>query len=830
MAAPRTTLSGFAAHSRAFAFCETGNIAMPDLRHAFRVLAKSPALSVIAILTLAIGIGVNTAVFTVANAVLLQPLPYTQPDRLVMISGDDTPGDPGTLSYPYFNVITQRTRTVNVAACVFENFNLTRHGDPEQIQAARANWNFFAILGVHPFAGRTFLPEEDKPGASQVVVLSYPFAERLFGKAETAVGQNITLDAGDYSVIGVLPRNFEFSLYGPRRDIWAPRPFDFSLVTPARIAVGGPYFNLIGRLRDGVSRSQATTELIALYHDYAKDHPGNFDATFGLKIHASNLQDELVSGIRPTLLILWAAVALVLLIACANVASLLLSRALGRRKEFAVRIALGASRYTVIRQLLTESLLIAMLSGILGIALAGAGTRVLTALNQDNLHNADLSINSQVLLFTLAISLLSGVLFGLAPSLQLSRRDLIGALRDEGRGLSGNRGGNRSRSALVIGQIALSTVLLVGSGLLLRSFMQLRNQSNGFDPSSTLTLRISLPKTRYVKPEDIITYYRRVVEQIRTVPGVVSSAVSTAWPVVATHITPMLFEGQPPVAQGKRPLVNILQISPDYFKVMRIPLLSGRSFTDHDDAQSAPVAIVNQLTVRRFWPHQNPIGKRVWVGTLPQPFEVVGVVGDTRNKGPAQPPLPELVLPFPQMTVRYLSLSLRTQSNPYGILSDVRHRLSTIDPDQPVTDVKTMEELVDSLSAGQKFTMFLIGTLSVSAFFLALVGIYGVIAYTVAQRTQELGIRMALGAARGDILRLVISRGIMLTLTGIAIGVAGSLALTKVMSSLLYQTSTYDPLAYIASALLFVAAALLASYLPARRATKIDPADALRTV
>jgi putative ABC transport system permease protein len=802
---------------------------MPDLRHALRVLAKSPALSLIAIVTLAVGIGVNTAVFTVVNALLLKPLPYAQPDRLVMLSGATSTDDPGTLSYPYFNVVRDRNRMLSgVAACVFENFNLTRHGDPEQLQAARASWNFFEILGVHPVAGRTFLPEEDRPGGPQVIVLSYELATRLFATPSSAVGQNLTLDSSDHTVIGVLPPGFAFSLFGPRRDVWSPRPFDFSLVTPARVAKGGPYYNIIGRLRDGVSREQAGTEMAALYRQYSQDLPGNFDSTAGMRLHADNLQDQLVAGIRPTLLILWAAVALVLLIACANVASLLLSRALGRRKEFAVRVALGATRWTVIRQLLVESLIIALVSGALGIALAGAGTRILAALNPDSLPGTELSMNARVLGFTLAISLLSGVLFGLAPSLQLSRADLIGSLRDEGRGSSGSRRGNRSRSALVIAQVALSTVLLVGSGLLVRSFLEVRKQSPGFDPGNTLTMKILLPKTRYARPEDIVTFYRRTLQQVQSLPGVDAASISTALPLVATHLAPMLFEGQPAVALGKRPIVNLQQTSPDYPRVMRVPLIAGRTFNEHDDAQSPPVAIVNQLAVRRFWPNENPIGKKIWIGTLPRFYEVVGVLADTRNNGLAVPALPEVLLPFPQMTAPYLTLSLRTKTNPASLVSGARQQIAAIDRDQPVTEVKTMEELLESLSAGRRFTMVLIGTLAVSAFFLAAVGIYGLIAYSVAQRTQELGIRMALGAARSDILRLVVARGLTLTTAGIVIGVAGSLALTRLMSGLLYQTTPRDPITYAASVTLFITASLLASYLPARRATRIDPADALR--
>lgn len=804
---------------------------LQDLRYTLRILAKSPGFAAIAIVTLALGIGANTAVFTVADALLLRPLPYFAPDRLVLLTGAEfTENDDfGRLSYPFYRAVNERNHTLSgVAACIFETFNLTGEGDPQQVPSARATSNLFEVLGVQPIAGRNFLPAEDRPGGASVVLLSYEFATRLFSQAEIAVGRNITLDSTSYTVVGVLPRNFAFTLFGPRRDIWTPRVFDMSFVTPARVERGGTYFNLIGRLRNGVSKGQAQTELAALYRQYCQDHPGNFDATLNLKMHVENLQNQLVAGLRPTLLILWAAVAVVLLIACANVASLLVSRALRRRKEFAVRAALGATRWAVTRQLLVESALIALVSGVLGIALARAGTRVLVALSQDNLLAADLSMNQQVLAFTLALSFISGILFGLAPSFQFFNADLNRDLRDEGRGFSGSRRGNRLRSVLVIAQVALSMVLLVGSGLLLRSFLQIRNASPGFDAGSTLTMQITLPRARYSQPAQAVEFYRGVLQQVRNLPGVVAAAISTALPVVPTHFTPILFEGQPAVALGKRPIVNLQQISPDYLKVTRVALVAGRMFNEHDDAQGSPVALVNQLAVRRFWPTENPIGKRVWIGTLPRPWEVVGVLADTRNNGLAAATLPEVLLPFPQMTVPYLSLSLRTTTDPYSLLPAVRQQIAAIDRDQPVTEAKTMAELVESLSAGRRFTMFLIGVLSVSAFFLAVVGIYGVIAYAVAQQTPELGIRMALGATRGNILRMVIANGMTLTGAGILIGVVASLALTRVMSSLLYQTSAYDPLAYAASAVLFVGAALLATYLPARRATRIDPAGVLR--
>jgi putative ABC transport system permease protein len=795
-----------------------------------RVLTQTPGLTFIAILTLGVGIGVNSAVFTAANALLLRPLPYGQPDRLTLLSGQDsaTGGDFPTLSYPFFNLLRQRVHALSgIAACTFENFNLTGRGDPEQLQAGRATWNFFPVLGV-AVRGRNFLPEEDRPGGPRVVILGHALAARLFGAADSGLGQSLTLDSNDYTVIGVLPADFRFTMFGPSPDVWSPRVFDMSFVTPARVARGGMYFNVIGRLRDGATRDQAAAELISAYQQYCHDSPGNYDATLALQLRAESLVEQLVAGIKPTVLILWAATSLVLLIACANVASLLVSRSIGRRKEFALRAALGATRWAVLRQLSMESLLLAAAGGLVGIALAAAGTHALIALDQDNLRGAALEIDLRVVGFTLATTLVSGLLFGLAPALQLLRADVMGALRDEDRGVSGNRRGNRSRNWLVIGQVALSTVLLTGSVLLLRSFLHLRAEPLGFDASNTLTMNIGLPGTRYPRPGDMIAFYRRAIEQVRSVPGVIAVAISTALPVTPNHYAPALFEGQPAVPMGKRPLVNLQQISPDYMKVMRVPLVAGRGFTEHDDAQSPQVALVNQSAVRRFWPNESASGKRFWLGSLPRPYEVVGVMGDTRNNGPAAAPAPEVFLPYPQMPAPHLQLSLRTTTNPYQFVSAARKKIWEIDREQPITGVKSMAEEVDSLSAQRRFTLVLIGTLAGAAFFLTVVGIYGVIAHAVAQRTHELGVRMALGADRGDILRMVIGRGLTLTVIGLLVGGAGALALTSVMGSLLYEISAHDPLAYAASAVLFLTAALVASYVPARRATRIDPAEALR--
>jgi putative ABC transport system permease protein len=801
---------------------------MKDLKYGLRMLAKNPAFTAIAILTLALGIGANTAIFTVANALLLRPLPFKDPDHLVRIaSGRD---GTGYVSLPYFTVLRDQNRSFSgIAAYGQELFSLTGRGEPEQLAAERVTWNFFDVLGARLTLGRPFAPEEDQPGGKQVVLISDELWSRLFHRDRGAIGQSLSLDSKDYTIIGVLPAKFSTPLFGRHLDIFAPRLMEMSLVTPTRINLGGPYYQAIGRLRPGVAPEQAQAEAEVAYQQYKHAKPANFDASQNLVMSVSGLQQNLVANVRPTLLVLSGAVGLVLLIACANVASLLLSRALGRKKEFAVRTALGASRATLVAQLLTESGLLAIASGALGIGLGEAGTRMLAAYSQSNFPQmADVSMDVRVLAFTLAISALSGVLFGLAPSLQLSRHDLNSMLREEGRGSAGSRTRDRARSALVIGQIALSMVLLVGSGLLVRSFIRLRNANPGFKPEGTLTMQTYLPPARYPETRQKIAFYRNALASMQRMPGVEAASISTALPVLANHGTPFLFEGQPAIALGQRPVALIQSISPDYFRTMGIALIAGRTFNDHDLGEAPPVVIVNQTVARRFWPNQNALGKHVTIGVQPIPAEVVGVAADVRNTGLALPADGEVYAPYLNLASPLLYLSVRTSLDPHSLASALRAQVASADPDQPLTDIQTMEERLETASAPPRFTMLLIGIFAATAFTLAVVGIYGVIAYSVAQRTQELGIRIAMGAGRSDILRLVIGNGLILTAVGIAIGLFGAIGLTRVMPAMLYETSATDPLTFVISASLFIVVAILASYVPARRATRIDPTEALR--
>jgi putative ABC transport system permease protein len=801
---------------------------MRDIRYAFRVLLKNPAFTALAIVTLALGIGANTAIFTVANSVLLRPLPYKDPNQLVRISTDRVGTD--ELSLPYYTLLSSTNRSFSgVTAYQRDVVNLVGRDGAEELQAERVTWNFFDVLGTQPAAGRTFTLDDDQPGGKQVVVIGEELAQRLFGREQNAIGRSVSLDSKDYTIIGVLPLRFGVQLMGRKAEVWMTRIVELSMVTPARANIGGMYYDAIGRLRPGVSFAEAGAEADVIYQQYKHDKPGNFDATKPVFMTVSDLHANLVSDVRPTLLILSAAVGFVLLIACANVASLLLSRAIGRKKEFAVRSALGAPRSALIRQLLIESVLMAAVSGCLGIFLGQLGTRFLGAFTQTNLPQiADVPMDLRVLAFTLMISVLSGILFGLTPALQLSRPDLSVMLQDEGRGTAGNRRRNRARSVIVAVQVALSMVLLIGSGLLIRSFERLRTVEPGFDAKNVLTAQTFLPPSSYALSAQRIAFYQDALQRLQSIPGVESAAISTALPVLPTHGTPARFEGQPEVDLGHRPVVLIESISPDYARAMGVPIIEGREFSGTDDAKAAPVVIVNRTVAQRYWPNQDPIGKLVWVGNL-APARVVGALGDIKNDSLAKSAQPEIFLPYPQLPSATLYLSVRSSMDVRGLVSALRTQIAAINPSQPVNDIQSMEERLESSSAQTRSMMLLIGVFSATALILAVVGIYGVIAYSVAQRTQELGIRIALGAADADILRLVVGNGLKLAGVGILIGVVASLALTRLMASFLYKTSATDLLTFAGSALVFALVAAVASYVPARRAMRINPTDALRS-
>jgi putative ABC transport system permease protein len=792
------------------------------------MLSKNPGFTLAAIITLALGIGANAAIFTVASALLLRPFPYHDPQQLVSLDTKTKTTDFGGTLLRYELLRDHGQSFQSVAAWADDNLNLTGLGEPLQVPVARVTPNFFATLGVQPQMGRTFTEAEGRTEGPPVVIISDSMWRSRFGADPHILGQTVTLDTTPHTIVGVLPANVTFPFVG-QTDIWMPRYFEFSLMTPQRLRMGVGYLGFVARLRPGTSLARAEGDLAVLNQQYRKQNPTAPDADPDAVMTIAPLRDLVVADVRGKVLMLSAAVALVLLIACANVASLLLSRALARKREIAVRMAMGASRSVIVRQLLTESILLALIAGVLGVGLSWVATRALVTSAASQLpHGLPIGMDLRVLLFTLIISLLTGVIFGTFPALRLSRLNLNTTLRDEALSTSSGHARAQMTSLLVIGQVALSLVLLIGAGLLLHSFRELLHVEPGFDAYNVLSMSVSLSTVKYAKPQQQIEFFDEVLNRISALPGVRNAAISAALPLSAKRITPMLPDGQADLPLSQRPFIDIEAISPQWFQTMRVPLREGREFTAADNAQSHKVVIVNETFAHRFWPNQNPLGKHVVLGRMPEPAEVIGVSSDVRNKGLAQDAQAQVYIPFPQLPWANMNLLVRTSMSPQSITSAVRAQISAVDPDQPVTSIQTVDELIDSSRAQPRFIMLLLGIFSATALTLALIGIYGVLAYSVAERRQEFGIRLALGAKRADVLLLIVRQGLLLATAGIAIGLIAALLLTRLMSTMLYKVGTHDLMTFAVTPVVFLCIALLASYLPARRATKVDPAEALR--
>jgi putative ABC transport system permease protein len=799
-----------------------------NLRFAARMLGKTPGFTVAAVVTLALGIGANTAIFTVTSALLLRPFPYRSPEQLVSVAvKDDGKDRPATLLR--YELLRDANRSFgSVAVWATDDLNLTGGGEPLQVPVGRVSPSFFPMLGVQPELGRTFTEEEGRPEGKPVVVLSDAIWRSRFHSDPSIIGQTVTLDETPNTIVGVLPGNIQYPFVGPA-DVWTPRYFEYSLMTPQRLRSGVGYLGIVARLRPGTTLTSANAELALLNQRYREQNPKAPDADPATSMSAGSLRDLVVADARGKLLVLSAAVGVVLLIACANVASLLLSRSLARRKEIAVRTALGASRGMLVRQLLTESMLLALLAGLLGVGLSWAATRALVIWGASQIpQGIPIGMDLRVLLFMLVISLFAGIAFGMVPALQLARTNTNATLRDEGRGVSVGHSRSRMKNLLVVGQVALSLLLFIGAGLLLRSFVRLLHVDPGFDAQNVVTMDLSLPTVKYAKPEQQIAFFDEVLRRVSALPGVRSAATSAALPLSWIRFTPVLAEGQPDVPLAQRPFIDIEAISPQWFQTMKVPLLGGREFTDADNAQTPKVVIVNQTCARRFWPNENPVGKTIVVGRGPVPAEVVGVAADIKNRGLDQDTQEQLYLPFAQLPWGNMNLLVRTAVAPKSIISAIRAQVAAVDPDQPVTKIQTAEELMDNSRSQPRFTMLLLGVFSATALALAVIGIYGVLSYSVAQRRQEFGIRLALGAEHGDILRMVVRQGLTLAMVGIAIGLIAGLLLTRLMASMLYKVGALDLTTFLLAPLLFLGIALLASYLPAWRATKVEPTEALR--
>ena len=799
-----------------------------NLRFAVRMLGKNPGFAFAAVMTLAVGIGANTAIFTVTSALLLRPFPYREPEQLVSVIEQDKSKDRGGTLLRYELVRDINRSFDSVAVWTNDNLNLTGSGEPLQVPVARVSPSFFSMLGVQPQLGRLFTEDEGRPEGKPVVVLGDAMWRSRFNGDPNIIGRTVTLDATPSTVVGVLPGNIQFPFVGPA-DIWTPRYFEFSLMTPQRLRSGVGYLQMAARLRPGITLAQANAELAVLNQRYREQNPSAPDADPSIVMSAQSLRNLVVADARGKVLVLSGAVAVVLLIACANVASLLLSRALARKKEIAVRTALGASRGRLVAQLLTESMLLALSAGVLGVGLSWAATGALVTWGASQIpQGIPIGVDLRVLFFTLIISILAGIMFGTVPALQLARTNPNTTLRDEGRGVSTGHTRAQMKNLLVIGQVALSLLLFIGAGLLLRSFVQLLHVEPGFDAENVLTMNLSLPTVKYAKAERQIAFFDEVVRRVSALPGVRSAATSAALPLNWIRITPVLPEGQPDVPLSQRPFIDIEAISPHWFQTMRVPLRAGRDFTLADKAESPKVVIVNEILARHFWPNQNPIGKHIVVGRGPDPSEVIGVAANIKNKGIDQETQEQLYLPFPQLPWGDMNLLVRTAIAPRSLISAVRAQIAMVDPDQPVTNIQTVEEIMDASRSQPRFTMLLLGVFSATALGLAILGIYGVLSYSVAERRQEFGIRLALGAEHADILRLVVRQGLMLAITGIIMGLIAALLLTRLMSSMLYHVGSLDVATFLFTPLLFLCIAVFASYLPARRATKVHPIEALK--
>jgi putative ABC transport system permease protein len=793
-----------------------------DLSFGLRMLLKHKGFTAIAILTLSLGVGANTAIFSIVNAVLLRPLPFAEPERLLWFGGwAGNDNEQGVTPADFLDYREQCQSFTQIAASVSDGIamNLSGGGEPERLKGGMVTANYLDVFGLKPALGRTFVAEEGLEGNERVVVLSYALWQRRFGADPAILNQKITLDNRNVTVIGVMPPQFQ---YPPGVEIWLPFSFPASMQSPFR-SRELHFLRPVARLKPGVSRAQAQAEVEGIARRFQALYP---KTNANQSLFLWPLQERLVGNIRLTLLTLLGAVGCVLLIACANVANLLLARASARGREIAVRSALGASRGRVVRQLLTESLALAALGALGGMLLAKWGVKALVGLSADYLPRADeVRINATVFGFTLAVALLTGLLFGLAPALQSARLDLTEALKEGGKGAGSGARRHRTLNLLVVGEVALAMMLLIGAGLLINSFIRLQQVSSGFDEKNLLTARIDIPNP-YAQPEKKQQFFEQLQQRVAALPGVEAVGMVTELPLANQSANfNFKIEGRPEPAPGQDPDADIRNVNRDYFRAMRIPLLKGRRFTEGDMRDNAKVVLISGELARLYFAGEDPLGRRLLMGWK-ESYEIIGVVGDVRHRG-LDSGLRQ-TLYFPSLRLGYANLVIRTTNDPVSLAAAVRREVAAIDPNQPVANIKTMERWVSESVAQPRFRTLLLGLFSGAALLLAMVGIYGVMSYAVSQRVHELGVRMALGARAGDVLRLIISQGMKLALAGVAIGLSAAFALTRLIKDLLFGVRATDPMTFVTIALLLTSVAMLACYLPARRATKVDPMVALR--
>ena len=804
---------------------------LQDLRYAFRMLRKSPGFTAVAVLTLALGIGANTAIFSVVDAVLLQSLPYSHPEQLVSVfdAPPQQPGAEGGFSYTNFAELRKQNLVFSeMAGNQFHDLTLTGAGEPSELDIAFVTPEIFSLLNAKPLAGRTFLPEDGKQGAVPVVILNENLWRSRFNSNPSILGQSIILDKRPFTVVGIMPASFRYPRGVPNEDAWIPLVQD-PLFGPWMQRPGGHWLRVVGRLKSGISRAQAQADMDTLSARLAKESPAE---NSGWTIHIEPYQEAIVGNVKSALLILLGAVGLVLLIACVNIANLLLARATFRAREIAVRIALGAGRPRVVRQLLTESALLGSLGGLAGVLLAVWAVWSLRPLLPSEVTQINpVHVGGAVLAFALVLSLVAALAFGLAPALLATSSNLQANIKDGG-GRAGQRGGRRVRNVLATAEISLAMVLLVAGGLLIRSFALLTSVNPGFDPKNVVKAEVSLPQFQYKTPQQWTAFSNELLARVQTQPGLQDSAMAAPLPLVDGFIN-LAFDivGNPPLPPGESITADYVAASPDYFHVMRIPLLRGRLFSQRDSPSAPPVALISETLAQRYFPNQDPIGKHLKIGFPPNgdvSREVVGIVGDVRDAALGQKPGPMIYAPFAQAPFWEGGVVVRSSLSESSVAAAVRQATHAIDKDLPVTDIESFPDALGESVSQERFRTYLLGSFSAIALVLAAIGIFGVISYSALQRTHEIGIRIALGAQRRDVLLLILGQGAKLALFGLALGVVAAFLFTRVMASLLFGVSATDPVTFSAVTIVLLGVALLACYIPARRAMRVDPMVALR--
>jgi putative ABC transport system permease protein len=795
---------------------------LQDFRYAIRMIRKSPGFSFAVVSILALGIGANSAIFSVVNAALLRALPFQDPDSLVMVNAtheqlgktDASPAD-------FIDWQSRNSVFVQLAAFRNQYYNVTEVDEPERTYGLAVSTSLFPLLNIKPAVGRAFSSEEEKPGTNPVVIVSHGLWQRRFGSDPGLVGKVVKLNNNAYTVVGIMPSDFDFPMAAQAVDIWVPLTRSPNLLADR----ANHNVSVVARLKPGVTLQQAQAGMENVASQLAQEYPET-NRAFGVRL--VSLHEEVIRGIKKPLLILFGTVGFVLLIACFNATNLLLARSTTRPREFAVRLALGATRYRIIQQVLVESLLLAVLGGILGLLLFAWGINLFLKFGTDELaHLKNISVDHNVLGFTLLVSVLVSLAFGLAPALRYSRPDLNETLKQGGVSSTSGYGFRRLRKALVVGEIALALALLIGAGLMVKSFLRLQAVNPGFNPNQLLTMVVSLPRAKYPKSDKIASFYQQVLEKIKTLPGVQSVGATTGLPIQGGGGSATFFVGGAeltPSEQGAN--ANFQAINPDYFRVMSIPLLKGRFFTEQDDARAPKVVIIDELTARNSSLGDNPLGKHLIVDKIP--LEIVGVVGQVKHSGLAVGPEASIYVPYLQGPIPSMILVVRTTSDQQAMVAAIRSAVQSIDKDQPVYKIQSMERIISDSIAHPRSISLLLGAFAAIALVLTVLGVYGLVAYLVTQRTQEIGIRVALGAQRRDIFKLIVSEGMKLFFIGLVIGVGMAFGLARVLSSLLYGITASDPATFLAVSALVTLVVLVANFLPAQKAAKIDPIRALR--